>query len=116
MRLKVTLQHGLEVIVPTGYKTARVPQLLERKKEWIRAAIDRVEANRKYLVPEPEWRLPMEIALPAVGRIWQVEVRETVDPWVSVRESGDGRLLMLRRIAKCRWENREENRFDQEWE
>ncbi len=93
VRLSVTFQHGLEVIVPQGYDLNKVPGLLERKKHWIRVALERVESHRKFFEPEPTWRLPLQIKLPAVGAVWHVTARETEAPWVAVRELGADRLL-----------------------
>ncbi len=93
VRLRVTVQRGLEVIVPPDYDTARVPTLLERKQHWIRAALERADSNRKFFEPEPTWKLPMQIKLPAVGQVWHVSTKETGVPWAAVREVGEGRLL-----------------------
>jgi predicted metal-dependent hydrolase len=48
VRLRVSMQKGLEVIVPRGYETARIPDLLERKRHWIRTA-ERVNKNETLL-------------------------------------------------------------------
>lgn len=95
VRLKVTLQRGLEVVVPKGYDKSRVPALLERKKRWVRAALERAESNRKFFEPEPTWRLPIQIKLPAIGAVWHVTARETNLPWVAVREISAGQLLIF---------------------
>ena len=85
VRLRVSLQHGLEVIVPKGYDPAKVPALLEHKKHWVRAALERAEAQRKFFEPEPAWRLPQQIKLAATGAVWHVSARATDAPWVAVR-------------------------------
>lgn len=111
VRLRVTFQHGLEVVVPKGYDVDKVPGLLERKKSWVRAALERAEAQRKFFEPELSWRLPLQIKLPALGTAWHVAARETDAPWVAVRELGEGRLLVLGatgdqsacRAALARW-------------
>ncbi|MBI5446417.1 MAG: M48 family metallopeptidase [Deltaproteobacteria bacterium] len=86
VRLRVTFQRGLEVIVPRGYDPGRVPKLLERKQAWIREALERAEAARKFFEPKPPWRPPLQITLPAVGGTWRVRVRETEAAWAAVRE------------------------------
>ncbi len=98
VRLRVTPRHGLEVIVPRGYDAGKVPALLERKKHWIRTALERAEANRKFFEPEPAWRLPLQIRLAALGVVWHVERKETEADWVAVRELGEQRLLVCGRI------------------
>jgi predicted metal-dependent hydrolase len=97
-RLKVTLKGGLEVVVPKGYDHAKVPALLDRKKQWVRVALDRIELNRKFFEPEPEWRLPTIITLPAIGQAWHLESRESDYGKVVVREVAAGRLLIFGRI------------------
>lgn len=99
VRLRVTPQSGLEVVVPRGYNPARVPDLLERKQDWIRAALERNAAERLRRGPELAWKLPEDIQLPALGRAWQVTAQEADKPWVAVRETGPGRLLIHGRIG-----------------
>lgn len=94
IRLKITLRHGLEVIVPKGYDIAKVPALLEKKKSWIKAALERSESNRKFFEPEPRWQIPMTIALPAIGRVWHVKCQPSDFSSVAVREIIPGQLLM----------------------
>lgn len=98
VRLRVTPHNGLEVVVPRGYNPAPIPGMLERKQAWIRAALERTEAERRLYGPEPAWKLPDEIRLPALGRIWQVTAQEADTPWAAVRETGPGRLLLHGRI------------------
>lgn len=115
VRLKVTLQHGLEVVVPRGYDEAKVPSLLKRKKQWIHSALERTETYRKFFEPEPAWRVPIQIKLPAIGAVWHVTARETGASWVAVREIAQGRLLVFGaiddaqacRAALARWLQRQ---------
>lgn len=95
VRLRVSLQQGLEVIVPRGYDHAKVPALLEHKKHWVRAALERAEAQRKFFEPEPAWRLPQQIKLAATGAVWHVTARATGAPWVAVREMAPAELLVF---------------------
>jgi predicted metal-dependent hydrolase len=99
VRLRVTTQRGLEVFVPRGYDDAKVPGLLERKKNRIRAALEQAEARRKFFEPEPVWRLPTEIKLPALGVTWNIRERRTKVRWVAVREIGPSALLVFGNIT-----------------
>jgi len=111
VKLRVTLQHGLEVVVPRGYEEDRIPALLERKRQWVRTALERVEIQRKFFEPEPAWRLPLQIKFPAVGGVWHVSARVTDVRWVAVREIGPEQLLVfgavedptMSRAALARW-------------
>ena len=99
VRLRVTPQHGLEVVVPRGYSPARVPGLLERKQGWIRAALGRAEVERQSRGFATAWKLPDTIELPALGQTWQVSAKETDAARTAVRETVPGRLLIHGRIA-----------------
>lgn len=95
VRLRVTVKKGLEVIVPQNYETDRVPDLLERKKNWIQAALEKAESHRKFFEPRPHWCVPNRVNLPAIGAVWHLSARETNVPWVAVRELGPDRLLVF---------------------
>ncbi len=99
VRLRVTRQRGLEVIVPRGYEIGKIPSLLERKKRWITVALERAESLRKFFEPEPNWHLPMQIKLSATGGVWHVICKNTDVPWVAVRELDIHRLLVFGNIT-----------------
>jgi predicted metal-dependent hydrolase len=118
VRLRVTLQKGLEVVIPKGYDESKIPRLLEHKKHWVRAALERTESNRKFFEPEPNWRLPIQIRLPAIGAVWHVSSKQTDVEWVAVREISPERLLVFGAIddqeacqaALVRWLMRQAHR------
>lgn len=111
VRLRVGIEGGLEVIVPKGYDTRWVPQLLEQRKGWIQAALERAAANRKLIEPEPPWEVPHEITLPGIGQTWRIAAEESGSSRVTVRELGSGELRVRGaihdqaacRIALARW-------------
>lgn len=99
VRLRVTVKHGLEVIVPQNYDTGRVPDLLERKKHWIRVALEKAESHRKFFEPKSTWSVPNKICLPAISAVWHISTRETDVRWVAVRQLGSDRLLVFGAIS-----------------
>jgi len=101
VRLRVTLRDGLEIVVPKGFDLTRVPQVLERGHAWIRAALARAEHQRRTAPPEPVWRIPLQIELPAVGVSWHVSARETGGPQVTVHTTGLDRLELAGRICEA---------------
>jgi predicted metal-dependent hydrolase len=95
IRFRVTPQRGLEVVIPQGCDPGQVPALLERKQQWIRAALKRVESLRAYYGPAAAWHLPAQIQLPAVGLAWSVTAKPTgTDTRTAVREIGAGQLAI----------------------
>jgi predicted metal-dependent hydrolase len=61
---------------------------LDRKRHWVRAAVERIEENRKFVEPDPLWRLPPAIKLTAIGKAWRVEGVESEMSWAAVHELG----------------------------
>jgi predicted metal-dependent hydrolase len=98
VRLRVTARHGLEVVIPRSYDPEKVPNILERKKNWINAALERAATQRKFFEPEPSWKLPSEIKLAAIGKTWHVTAKPTGAASVVVRELGSDRLLVFGNI------------------
>ena len=94
--LRMTLDRGLEVVVPIGFDARKIPAILERKRAWI----DRVRQRLQRLPrPEPVNSRPEEIFLPAVGRSWIVEYAPKERPSVVLRECEGNRLLISGNIA-----------------
>jgi len=103
----VTPEHGLEVVVPEGFKrTDQIPRLLQNKRQWIHAALERVDVQRQLFAPTGEWQLPTEIALPAIGKTWCVIARQNPEARAArLRASGADRIEISGRIndeSACR--------------
>lgn len=94
VRLRVTVRHGLEVVIPRGYDPDKVPSILERKKSWVRSALERAEAHRKFFEPEPMWAVPHQVTLPALGKTWHLIAKSNAASSVSVREIGEATILV----------------------
>jgi predicted metal-dependent hydrolase len=76
LRLKVTRDEGLCVVVPRGYDEKKIPSLLKLKKVWIADALKRIDETRRYLEPSPVKHLPEAVRLVALGETWSVIYRE----------------------------------------
>lgn len=119
VRVCVTPQRGLEVVIPQGYDPERVPTLLIRKQRWIRDALERVASRLAHYGPETAWRIPEQVHLPALTSLWTVTVRRGgTAARTSVREAGAGQLLISGdidneqacRTALARWLMRQAHR------
>jgi len=66
VRLVISHRHGLVVTIPRWFARGRIPEVLERKRNWIERALSRLPAK-----PEP-YRLPERITLAAIGEEWNV--------------------------------------------
>lgn len=119
VRVCITPQRGMEVVIPRGYDPERVPALLKRKQRWIRNALERVAPLLAHCGSETVWRIPEQIRLPALGLVWTVVARcSNTSTRTSVRETGAGQLLISGdigdewacRAALARWLMRQAHR------
>jgi len=101
IRLQVTPQRGLEVIVPRGCSRSRIPLIIEGKQRWIRSALNRVAAHRLRFPPLSVWRVPERIAFPAIQRTWQIEMHPAETRRVTVREAGKGLLQLHGNVGQA---------------
>ncbi|MHB1344377.1 MAG: SprT family zinc-dependent metalloprotease, partial [Thermoleophilia bacterium] len=83
--LRMTVERGLEVVVPRGFDRERVPALVVGKTAWIARVEKRMAGERARLAAEPPDSLPDRIELAAVGEAWLVEYRKTESPSVTAR-------------------------------
>jgi len=76
VRLKVTREEGLCVVIPQGFDENKIPAILNRKKVWIADAMKRIGETRRFLEPAPADHLPECLCLTALGEMWNVIYRE----------------------------------------
>jgi len=90
--LRVSAERGLEVVIPQGYNPVLVPKFVAHMHDWIEGALARVRARQQQIEPDPPWQLPVEIALPSIGKRWQVTSKASANTSVSIRAVGGARL------------------------
>ncbi|MCX6841904.1 MAG: SprT family zinc-dependent metalloprotease [candidate division WOR-3 bacterium] len=83
VRIAVSSRAGMVVTIPHGFDRGRIPEILERKRDWIE------RAPRRYpMKPEP-YRPPERIVLQAVGEEWAVEYETGAPRHVTLVKRGD---------------------------
>jgi predicted metal-dependent hydrolase len=95
VHLKMSPYEGLIVVVPQGFDMAKVPQLVESRRDWILKVQGRFDRHRAEESAPAGASLPEMIELCGIGESWRVEYRQ--DPQnlgILVRER-DGDLLEL---------------------
>ncbi len=90
VRLTVTVEDGLVVVVPTGFDRRRIPALLQTKETWLQRALKKIEMQRSSM-PSPD-RCPIDIAFPAVSQRWQVVWERTPAGRISLTQQTEGVL------------------------
>ncbi len=91
VRLRISAQDGLEVIVPRGFDERQIPHLLREHRRWIDRTMRRMAARH---APEATDRLPDRLVLQAVDEAWQVRYRPNGSPRIRIAEQ-DGWTLVL---------------------
>lgn len=94
LRLKVTREDGLIVVVPKGYDEKKIPALLKQKKIWIADALKRVGETKRFLEPKPVKHLPEAVRLVALGETWSVNYREEASH-TGIRLRADGGKITI---------------------
>ncbi len=92
--LKMTVQGGLEVIIPQGFDQSRIPDILHTKQSWIERTIGRLEEQRQQLLIESSPALPEQLALRAIDQLWNIEYQPTGFSRVTLTEKGKSRLIL----------------------
>jgi predicted metal-dependent hydrolase len=79
----MSVQSGLEIVVPRSYDLRKVPEIVESKRLWI-------ERMRKRFAgisaPQPMEVRPKEIVFPAISETWRIEYHSTSSRSVTLRQ------------------------------
>jgi predicted metal-dependent hydrolase len=101
----MSLERGLEVVVPKGFDVTAVPTLVHGKAAWVARVERRLATERAAREADPPDRLPQTISLRALDEEWIVEYRPTGATRVTVTERGPGHLRVSGQVtdqAACR--------------
>lgn len=83
--LRVTVTHGLEVVIPTAAARRQIPEVLAKNRTWIERALkklcdEQMAANWELRTP------PAKISLPAVAELWTVTQEHIVGARPQIEE------------------------------
>lgn len=98
LNLRVSRQHGLEVIVPMGYDVAQIPAILRRRQAWITKHLQRF-AQEKAQAPELVCSVPDRITLLAIAETWSVNYIPTPSKRISLEPQAEQHLLLRGAIS-----------------
>ena len=88
VRIVISRRHGLVITIPRGLDRDRIPEILERKQDWIERTL-----NRLPMKPEP-YRPPQRIALAAIDEEWTVAYEQGNPERVRLVQCRDRTLLV----------------------
>jgi hypothetical protein len=93
-RLKLSMRDGLVVVVPRGFDRDRIPGILEKKKQWLERAQEKIHTQQKFFEPEPPGKIPERLSLRGIGEEYAVDYRPTESTRVTAVERSGRRLLV----------------------
>src|SRR6516225_11612022 len=93
VRFQMSVEKGLEIVVPKRFSPSQVPLLVEKNSQWIERAFQKAKAFQGLIGPGPVWQMPEEITLLALDLTWRVLTRRDDIRWVVMRETR-GKILV----------------------
>lgn len=105
VHLQITLHNGLEVVVPRGFDTGHVPQIIRDKRPWIDKATRRIERQREYLLARSPHPVPRRITLSGIDEEWFISYDPELRTRSAVHERPGGQLVVGRdagQVEDCR--------------
>ncbi|AFY72733.1 putative metal-dependent hydrolase [Synechococcus sp. PCC 7502] len=93
LRLRVSSEHGLEVIVPKDYDQTRIEPILLAKQAWITKTLGNAQARTEFHKSQP--LLPSEVNLQAIAQIWQVNYEDNITTPKAGKYSENPNLKLL---------------------
>lgn len=83
--IRVSNLGEVEVVVPYGFDRKRLPEILDRRQEWIQKTIHRVQTERQRFSMGSIGAFPSAISLRAIAEDWTVDYLEGRDSYITTR-------------------------------
>jgi predicted metal-dependent hydrolase len=92
--IKVSLNKAIEVIVPRGFDTKRVPELLQKRRAWLWKTVQRLEQQTTGLAPQHFEAKPSQIEVRSRDETWQVLYQTTTPHRLELTQPAPLTLVM----------------------
>lgn len=104
--IRVSHLGEVEIVVPYGFDRRQLPEILQKRQDWIAKTTQRIAAERQSFTPGAavEHLLPDQLQLRSIGEAWVVEYQPGMVSGVSVLPLGADRLLVrggIQQTATC---------------
>jgi predicted metal-dependent hydrolase len=106
VRIHVSVEKGLVIVVPKRFSPSRVSSLIEKNRQWIERAVEKARAFQGPVGRATDSQLPEQISLLALGQTWTVLFSRDDTKPVLVREMPATTLLVQGSIGdEAAWPN-----------
>ena len=101
--LRVTVAHGLEVVVPSAAARRQIPAVLAKNRVWIERALKKLGEDQ--LAASQELRTPPEtISLPAVAETWTITHEQITGDQLKLQEEPLCHLHLRGDLRDTHWQ------------
>ncbi|MEA5476377.1 SprT family zinc-dependent metalloprotease [Pseudanabaena galeata UHCC 0370] len=76
VRISLSVEAGLEVVIPADYDHHKVPELIQKKRDWIARNQLKLDQREAFFQSQAPHELPDRINLRSLGEEWQIEYQQ----------------------------------------
>lgn len=84
VRLALSVEKGLEVVLPKNYDHLKIPELIHQKRDWIIRNQRKLDEREAFLQSQAPHELPDVIKLRSLDEEWQIIYNQTVTKFGSI--------------------------------
>lgn len=99
MSLRVSVERGLEVVVPRGFNRKLIPTFLREKYEWVQSALAKVQQARDERSSRSADLLPSDIRLAGLAQSWSVQYLAKASRTITLIDDKNGILVVTGPIS-----------------
>lgn len=97
VRLSLSVEDGLEVVVPANYDRQKIPDLVHQKRDWIARNQSKLDEREAFFLSQDPHELPDSINLRSLGEEWKIEYHQTSTKlsFINIKEKKDQLQLVI---------------------
>lgn len=98
VRLSISIESGLEVVIPANYDRHKIPEIVQKKRDWIIRNQLKLDQREAFFQSQAPHELPDRLNLQSLGEEWKVEYEqvETKLRGIIIKEEQSSFRLILK--------------------
>lgn len=93
--LSLSMETGLEVVIPCNYDHRKIPELIQQKREWIARNQRKLHEREAFMRSQDPHLLPDSLNLRSLQQLWQIEYIPTDFKRIHIKEDKSALKLIL---------------------
>lgn len=97
VRLALSVENGLEVVVPANYDHLKIPEIIHQKRNWINRNQHKLNEREAFFQSQAPHELPDVLKLRSLGEEWQIVYQQTVTRFgsITIKENNNQYQLVI---------------------